>query len=243
MRIAALEMPLRFGAVEAALELVDQALAEAEGLDLVLLPEAALTGYLSPRGDFDLRPFAEPLEGPTAAALSALAARHRLALAGPLIERAGGRCFNSLLLFDQRGRRVGHWRKRHPWLPERWAAPGDLGTPVVSLEGRKITAGICYDLHFLAEDAPASLEEAELLLFPSVWVEERDSRQELLSSLARRFDLTILNANWGESLPSIPSSQSNSMILDPSGALLARATPSRGAQLVSARLPPPRPER
>ena len=33
-------------------------------------PEAALTGYVSARGDFDLAPVAEPLEGPTGARLS-----------------------------------------------------------------------------------------------------------------------------------------------------------------------------
>lgn len=238
LQVALLEVPLRFGRVAEALAQVDHLLEQIGPVDLVLLPETALTGYVSPWGDFDLRPFAEPLEGETARALSELAARYRVALAGPLVERTGEHFYNTLLLFAKDGRHIGHWRKRHPWYPERWASPGDLGGGVVEIEGVRVTAGICFDIHFLAEDAPQSLTRADLLLFPSAWVEsspEEDSRPEILSSLARAFHIAVLNANWGYAAPFLPG-QGGSMILDCEGQILARTHPGRTPQVLQALL-------
>lgn len=223
-RVAALELPHRHGDVASALADLDRRLAPiAPRADLVLLPECGLTGYVSPAGDFDLTPFAEPLDGAIAKALAALARSHRVALAGPLVERAGERVFNTLVLFDATGERVGHWRKRHPWYPERWAAPGDLGTPVVEALGMRVTACVCFDVHFIADDAPAALAAADVLLFPSAWVEENpreDSRRALLEDLARRFGVTVVNANWGRGEPKVPG-QGGSRIVTPAGRSLA----------------------
>ena len=226
LRVSALELPARWGQPERALREADDALAAGPPSDLVLLPEAALTGYVSPSGDFDLRGFAEPLGGALCGGLAELARRHRVHLGGPLIERDGARHHNALLLFDPEGRLVLHYRKRHPWYPETWADPGELLAPLVNVRGLKATAAICFDVHFLAEEAAALLDAADLLLFPSAWVEETDSRPELLSGLARRFGITIVNANWGPGRPRI-AGQGGSRIVGPDGATLAVARAGR----------------
>ena len=188
-----------------------------EDVDLAVLPEAAFTGYVSPKGDFDLRRFAEPLDGPTCAAVSAIARRRDVAIAAPLIERDGDAFYNACVLFDAQGRRVGHWRKRHPWIPETWATPGNLGTPVVEWRGFRVAAAICYDLHFIEE------LDGDLFLFPSAWVQEGpDTRVPQLRALARRFQVTVVNANWARSDPALPG-QGGSVILGPDGRVLARA--------------------
>jgi predicted amidohydrolase len=226
LRLAALEVPHRHGDVASALADVARLLDRAPpDTDLALLPECALTGYLSPTGDFDLSRFAEALDGPSAAALSALARRHQLHLAGPLIERVGAHLYNSLVLFDPSGSLVGHWRKRHPWYPERWASPGDLGSPVVVIGGVRVTACVCFDIHFIADDAPEALTEAEVLLFPSAWVDDPpgdDARAPILDGLARRFELTVVNANWGRGDPRV-GGQGGSRIVQPDGSV-ARAS-------------------
>ncbi|MCC6559232.1 MAG: carbon-nitrogen hydrolase family protein [Polyangiaceae bacterium] len=242
IEVAAIELPQRFGDPEGALAEVDAVLGSGalRGVDLALLPEAILTGYVSPRGDFDLRPFAEPLEGPTARALAALARRHGLALAGPLVEAHAGRHYNSLLLFDREGTLAGHWRKRHPWFPERWATPGDLGTPVVDLTGLRITAAICFDIHFLTEDAGRALDEVDVLLFPTAWVDgpaRSDLRADLLPPLARRHRVGIVNANWAVSRPALPG-QGGSRVLDAGGRVIAEAPRGRGPYVVRAALSP-----
>ncbi|MBI3184552.1 MAG: carbon-nitrogen hydrolase family protein [Myxococcales bacterium] len=237
MRVAALELPASFGEVASALARVDALLAPIAGqVDLALLPELALTGYVSPSFDFDLSRFAEPVDGPTARALAALARKHRLALCGPLVERHGQRLHNTLLGFERDGTLALCYRKRHPWHPELWAAPGNLPVGPVSLAGALVAAAVCYDVHFLLEggdrlpdarpddaEARASLARADLLLFPSAWVDEgEDARDSLLPAVARAHAVHVLNANWGRGSPPLPG-QGGSRIIEASGEVVARA--------------------
>ncbi len=233
--VTVLELPASWADPRSALARVEQHLASVPAGHLVLLPEASLTGYVSPKLEFDLSPMAEPLEGETSRALSDLARRHGVHLVGPLIERDGPRLYNSLIGFDPRGRRFLHYRKRHPWLPERWATPGDLPWPVVDVEGLSVTAALCFDLHFLADEAAEALGSADLLLFSSAWVEdEGDTRRPLLVGLARRFGLHVANANWGPGAVRMPG-QGGSVILGPDGTVLAEVSEGRAVAAVHAR--------
>jgi predicted amidohydrolase len=223
MRLAALQMPLRHGDKSHALSVVDALLAESPGLDLALLPETAITGYMSSAGDFDLAPFAETLGGPSTEALADLARRHHVALAGPLVERDGDALYNAMLLFDESGALVGHYRKRHPWYPESWATPGDRGTPVTALLGAAIVGCICFDIHFIADDAPESLTSADLCLFASAWVDDRRGTPErIVRGLARRFGTAFVHSNWGGGDPRVLG-QGGSCIVNANGEVLARA--------------------
>ncbi len=247
--MTAIEIPARFGRAVEGLAFVDAMLARGPS-DLVLLPEASLTGYVSPTGDFDLRPFAEPRDGPTARALAALAKKHRTRLVGPLVERDGADFYNAMIGFDAEGAELLHYRKRHPWYPETWATPGAAPHPVVTIEGLRVTLAICFDIHF-ANELPA----ADVLLFPSAWVEDRgaersgprdrgargaqpleretrprdDSRPALLSALG----VHVVNANWGDGEPRVPG-QGTSCILHASGEVLARGGPRIDAVLSAA---------
>lgn len=233
LRVTALELPSTWGTVDTALALVDRLLSEGEAGDLVLLPEASLTGYVSPRLDFDLRPFAEPLEGHTAHALSTLAQRHRVHLVGPLIEQDGARHFNALVGFTPDGARFLHYRKRNPWYPETWATAGDLPFPLVEVNGVKVTAAVCFDAHFLAEQAADALMKADVLLFASAWVDEgADSRTPLLADLARQFGVAIVNANWGPGSVRVVG-QGGSAIFSKTGAILSTVVKSRASAVLS----------
>jgi 5-aminopentanamidase len=223
VRCAALQIAHRFGDPEAALAQADQLLAEAGPLDLALLPEACLTGYVSPSGDFDLRPQAEPLDGPTCARLAALARRHRVALAGPLIEQDGDHFHNAFVIHDAQGQRVAHYRKRHPWFPETWATPGKTPYPRLSIGGSTVALAICFDFHFLTREAAPLLDASDVLLFPSAWVNgdsRVDTRAHLVPRLAARHRVAVVNANWARSRPAL-SGQGGSMIVGPAGETLA----------------------
>ncbi|MBS2023600.1 MAG: carbon-nitrogen hydrolase family protein [Deltaproteobacteria bacterium] len=233
--IAALEVPHRHGQVQGQLAWIDAQLALMHKLapapiDLVVLPELSLTGYVSARGDFELRAYAEPLEGPTLTALKALARKHGHAIAGPLVEkRAAQLAHNACVVVDREGRLVAHYRKRHPWFPERWATPGLDLPPVFTLGEVTLTLAICFDVNFLEQDAREQLEAAEVLLFPSAWCEvDEDQRDVLLPALAHEHELTVVNANWGEGTPQVPG-QGASRIVGPDGHELARVHPDEPA--------------
>lgn len=232
LRVAALELPARWNQRDVVLAETRRLLDVAPPPDIAVMPEAAITGYVSPRRDFDLRPFAEPLDGPTAGALAAIAREAGCHLAGPLVERDGDRTYNATLVFDASGALVAHYRKRHPWYPETWATPGEAPPPIFEVRGARVTLAVCFDLEFVADDAADALSAADVLLFPSAWVERPDTRGERLEALARRFDVAVVNANWGEGAPRVPG-QGRSRIVARDGRTLAIAT---GAGRVDARL-------
>ena len=237
LTFAALELPHRFGDAQAQLKLADRLLAEAHPADLAVLPECALTGYVSALGNHDLKAFAEPLDGPTSGRLADLARKHRLTLAGPLIESDGTRVFNSFVVFDPGGTRIAHYRKRNPFTVETWATPGDLGNPVFEIAGVRATIAICFDLHFLERDATEALTQAQVLLFPSAWVLEDgpDERDTRLPQIAEAFDVGIVNANWGVGSPLVKG-QGDSRILDPQGRELSRSVSKGEGAIARARI-------
>ncbi|MBC7976464.1 MAG: carbon-nitrogen hydrolase family protein [Myxococcales bacterium] len=225
MIVTVLELPATWGASTRVLDEVSRRLAAGPATDLVLLPEAAIHGYVSPAGDFDLTRYAEPIDGATAQRCAALARAHAIHLVAPLVLREADALYNAMACFDPGGALAFVYRKRHPWIPETWATPGPTAPPVVELAGRRVTIAICYDVHFLPDDAHDELAQAEVLLFPSAWVEHPDTRADHLAELAQRFGLHVVNANWAPGVVRI-AGQGGSCIIGPDGALRARAAPS-----------------
>jgi len=242
LRVAVLELPATWGEPRVALDALDRALAAGPRADLVVLPEGAVHGYVSPRGDWDPSPFAEERGGESWQAASALARRAATAIAMPMVLREGDTCANAVVAFDAAGAELFLYRKRHPWYPEQWAEPGTTAPPVVMLGGLRVTVLVCFDVQFLGLDPAtaaelpvdaalaAALDEADLALFPSAWVDTvvrvsgslRDSRDDLLPALARRHRVAVANANWGPGAVRA-SGQGRSRIHAPSGAVLAAA--------------------
>lgn len=228
MRLTALQLPARFDAAKEQLAFAELLLEGGPRTDLVLLPEAALTGYVSADGDFDLTDFAEPLDGPTRAALAHLAKRFDCLVVGPVIERDQSGIYNSLLGVTPAGATPLHYRKHHPWFPEKWATPGPACGTVVTWRGKTLVPAICFDVHFLSEDAGAELNTADLLLFASAWVDdEGDARPALLQGIAARHSIAVLNANWGPGRPLIHG-QGGSLFVDARGRLEARLQTDTG---------------
>lgn len=233
MRLALLELPARFGDPEQVFAELEALLAEGP-CDLALVPECALTGYVDARGDFDLAGFAEPEGGPTATRLAALARRFGVHLVAPLVERAGDRLFNTSVVLDPSGAEIARYRKRHPWPPEAhaWATPGDLPHPLFHVAGVAFTIAVCFDVHFLAREIPDTLAAADVLLFPSAWVDDgrADLRGPLFEGLRKRFGVAVANANWGDGEPPVRG-QGRSRFVDADGKVVERRRTSGPGRL------------
>ena len=155
------------------LAMVDRAVAtEAEsGAGVVLLPEMWLPGYFG----FDCYDgVAEDLDGgPTATRLAALARQNSVYLcAGSLVERRGDKMFNTTLLFDPEGARVGAYRKIH--LFGYGSREQDLLTPgqdvvTVDLAGCRVGLSTCYDLRFPELYREQVDQGAEMFLIVAGW--------------------------------------------------------------------------
>ncbi len=235
LRVVAVELSARYGRPRAQLSALDRALTSLAKRrpTLVVLPELALTGYVSARGDFDVSRFAEPVDGPLLARVAGLAVSYEVSILASWVELDGARRFNGAALLDERGAVVLRYRKRHPWFPETWATPGELDTPTVTLHGRRLAVAVCFDVHFLSAEAGDTLDSVDALLFASAWVDDagEDARAAILPALAARHGCAVVNANWGHGVPRVPG-QGGSMIVSGEGRVLARAPDGAGVHRV-----------
>ncbi len=153
------------------------ALAEvaAEGADLVVLPEMALTQYLFESAEH-ARLYAERADGPTFAALSPIAKAHGCWLTVGLPEVDGDALFNSALVIDPAGELRFTYRKTLLFeADETWARPGDSGYVRFDTDAGSFAVGICMDLNddrFVLWCRDAGVDVVAL---PTNWLHEEES--------------------------------------------------------------------
>jgi predicted amidohydrolase len=158
--------------VRALLRLVEEA--AQHGARLIVVPEMATTGYCWESRE-EIAPHVEPIPGPTTARFQELATRYDcyVTLCLPEVDPSTQVYYNSAVLLGPTGI-VGTYRKIHSYISEpRWARDGDLGMPVWETPLGRLSCLICMDAcYFEAARIPA-LHGADVLLFPTNWLEEK----------------------------------------------------------------------
>lgn len=144
--------------------------AAAHGATLIVLPEAASTGYMF-AGPGEAAAAAEPVPGgPACTAWARLCARLGVHVVAGVIERAGGAVYNAAVLIGPGGH-IGTFRKVHLWNDEkRLYAPGDLGFPVFATSLGRIGMHICYDGWFPESYRLCAVAGADIICVPANWV-------------------------------------------------------------------------
>jgi predicted amidohydrolase len=109
VRVAIGQLPITYHDKEANLAAIAATARTAGKLDVevLVLPECPLVGWLSPRA----RDAAEPVPGPFTGLLSDLAARHEMAIVSGLEEQAAHRTYNAAVLVGADGGVLLHHRK------------------------------------------------------------------------------------------------------------------------------------
>lgn len=138
------------------------------GSDLVLLPETFATGFTN-----DTEAQAEPTEGPSLAWMRALAAETGAVLAGSLLVREGGDCYNRLVWMRPDGS-YDCYDKRHLFrmAGEHTRFKGGDARLVVELKGWRVCPLVCYDLRFPVWSRNGGGAEGldyDLLLYVANW--------------------------------------------------------------------------
>ncbi len=225
--------------------------AEREGVRLLCFSELFLAPFFPNRleKEFD-RWFLDP-EGAVVGELVALARRHGLAAILPFAERApSGGYFNSALVVDAGGRRLGTYRKTH--IPAYFPTPAPGGTgsfeklyfapgealPVFETEGLRFGIQICNDRLYPEPSRVLALAGAEAIFMPICYStyadpEHRASIWEVpLRARAYENGVWVVAANrWGEEGPR--RHLGRSMVVDPRGGILADAGSAGEALLVA----------
>jgi predicted amidohydrolase len=201
------------------------------GAELAVFPELCLCGYLAPE---EAPARAVSLDGPEIEAMQGVARQRRIAVAFGFAEKLpSGALSNSMAFVGQEGTLVSVYRKVHLWVTEKaWAVPGSSFVPFDAL-GRRLGMWICYDTRF--PEAARTLARAGAVagLVGSAWF--GPAAEWELALRARALDNGIFTAGavlLGE-FGAAPF-HGESMIVDPHGAILARAHPGREELILAA---------
>jgi len=158
--------------VEANLATIDGMVSDAasKGAELILLPEAVLTGLRindEPARDLQL---GQHVPGPATCRLGALCSHHGIWLGFGMLERCGGKLYDSAVLLGSDGSTELHYRRNHPG----WHAREVEGTiygdgadlPVISTPFGRVAFLICGDLFDDGLVSRFSRLDADLMLYP-----------------------------------------------------------------------------
>ena len=239
--------------IAAAIELVTRAVEE-EGPDWIALPECF--DFCGGR-KADKLAAAETLgdEGPAYAAMCTLAARHKVFIhAGSMLEKVAGedRIHNTTVAFDRSGREVARYRKIHMFDIEtpdgvsyRESAsfkPGDA-VATYDCDGTIVGCSVCYDLRFPYLFQALVEAGAQMIALPSAFTMQTGKDHWEVLCRARAIETQTYfcaPAQVGAFRigDEIRQSYGHSMVIDPWGLVVARA--SDGPGIVSARIAPGR---
>jgi len=206
MKIAMAQMLVEPGEKQANLARAESWIARAAelGADVVVLPEALTLGWTHPSA----RSLADEIPGgESCERLSEAAKRHRLHVCAGIVERAGGRLFNSAVLLSDTGELLLLHRKIHEldFARELYACGDRLGVAETRL-GR-LGVMICADGFAPGQSISRALGQmgARVILSPCAWAvpADHDNLRDPYGQLwldnygpvAREFGLSIIGVS------------------------------------------------
>lgn len=163
----------------------------ADGVDVVVFPELATSGYVVEPEQVAV--CAEPLDGPLVAALMGRTSRAGGLIAVGFPERDGTDLFNTVVVVGRDGP-VLHYRKLHLFDTEQLAYTPGQDLPIAETEHGVLGVCVCYDLRFVETLRSLSLRGAELVLAPAAWVGGFDA-QVPATGLIQQAEAVVVQAN------------------------------------------------
>lgn len=219
------------------------------GARIVCLQELFATRYFARSEDARFLETAESIPGRISRFLSSSAASIGVTLIGGSLYEKGrdGKRYNTALVFDPRGKRVGKYRKMHiphdpNYYEQYYFARGNLGYVQVDASGVRIAPLICYDQWFPEAARANAVRGAQVLFYPTAigWFKEL-RRDEPFS--ARRWEQAMcahasMNGVFAVAVNRVGREDGltfwgGSFIADPFGQVIARASGSRDEVLVA----------
>jgi predicted amidohydrolase len=229
------------------------------GAKIVVLPETAITGYMSQDiattwqvGDRALsaglkglspKAAAETVPGESTDAFAALAKELGIYLTVPLLEfePKQEKYFNTLVLVDPEGKIALHYRKLNPWpWAERgWASKGDRGHQFIDTPYGRLGLLVCFDINF--EPPKLLANKVDHLLYAIAWVDNVNSTwfSRELPDIAKRANVNIIGANWSVPKKPVWPGYGQSLIIRRNGAVAAKVKSDLGNEIVYADLDVP----
>ena len=234
------------------------ALAESQGVSLLVLQELHNSLYFCQSEDPDNFDLAEPIPGPDSEWLAELAQAHKMVIVASLFEkRAAGLYHNTAIVFDSNGEMAGRYRKMHipddPGYYEKfYFAPGDLGFNPIHTSVGNLGVLVCWDQWYPEAARLMALAGADMLVYPTAigWApgDAGDEKNRQLDAwltvqrahaVANGVPVLVCNRTGFEADPSGVTAGNefwgSSFIAGPQGEIMARASTDK-PELVVAQL-------
>lgn len=159
--------------------------AAAGGANIVCLQELFTTLYFCQTEEYEPFGYAEPIPGPSTAALQELAAELGVVIVASLFEiRARGVHHNTAAVIDADGSYLGKYRKMHipddPGFYEKfYFIPGDLGYKIFKTRFGNIGVLICWDQWYPEAARLTALRGADIIFYPTAigWATSETSQE------------------------------------------------------------------
>jgi len=159
--------------------------AAAGGANIVCLQELFTTLYFCQTEEYEPFGYAEPIPGPSTAALQELAAELGVVIVASLFEiRARGVHHNTAAVIDADGSYLGKYRKMHipddPGFYEKfYFIPGDLGYKIFKTRFGNVGVLICWDQWYPEAARLTALRGADIIFYPTAigWATSETSQE------------------------------------------------------------------
>lgn len=138
--------------------------ARERGVDLLVFPEYAISGYVKDRSRYPA--IASRKDGEDLDRLGGIAREHGLAISAGFIESSDGAFYNAQALFDRGGRRVGIHRKCNLSPGETPYLAAGTSYPVFDLGFCRVGYNVCFEAWFPESQRILTLQDVELILMP-----------------------------------------------------------------------------
>jgi predicted amidohydrolase len=226
-RVAAVQMQPKLGALASNLEGILERLgvAKAGGARLAVFPECALSGYGYSSREEGIA-HAVSLAGAEVARVVEACRLHECFCIFGLLERDGTRLYNACVMASPHGL-LGTYRKVHlPFLGiDMFADAGDRPFAVQDAGGLRIGMHICYDGSFPETARVLTLLGADLLVLPTNWPTHSECAAEhMIPTRAMENTVYVMAVNRVGEESGFRFIGASS-IVDPSGRVLAKASP------------------
>lgn len=203
-------------------------------VDLIVLPELALTGYYFKDKTESLKYAEDPDNSTRLDSLVTLANKRKLHLVIGFAEKRGEQCYNSAALIGPDG--IEHiYRKAHLFYEEKFCFdPGDTPFIVNNINGAKIGIMICFDWAFPEVTRALAIQGAQVICQPSNLVLSFCQQTMIARCIENRvFAITANRYGMDKRSHGILKFTGKSQIVAPGGKLLHRATSQRDALFIT----------
>jgi N-carbamoylputrescine amidase len=220
-----------------------------KGAEIVCLQELFASRYFAQTKDDAFFDIAEKATGNLSTFLADCASKNRVLLIGGSIYEKGddGKYYNTTLIYDQRGKLAGKYRKMHiphdpNYYEQYYFTPGDIGYVQVNTGSTIVAPLICYDQWFPEAARINAINGAEVIFYPTAigWFKEL-KRDEPFS--AKRWEDAMrahasLNGIFTAAVNRVGREGDlrfwgGSFVADPFGEVIARASHSKEEVLIA----------